>query len=91
MLNKMTIEALKKVADMTERNHHGEAREYIAKQFEYCGRFAKIFNLLNEIHRLEGHLPFTLMNYRIAKTDEMLEQIEKLEGREAVEKIYQVI
>ena len=46
MLNKMTIEALKKVADMTERNYHGEAREHIAKQFEYCGRFEKIFHLI---------------------------------------------
>ena len=78
-------ELLKKLEMLTDRNLHGEARLEIAKAFR-LEKFIKIFNLINSIHKIEGHMPYNLGKYRDAELlEEMLKIIEQHFGIEIVD------
>lgn len=82
---------LEKIADMTERNYHTEARIAIASQFNYCADFYKLFQAIKTIHSFEHFLPFAIASYRDEKTDQMLRQIEATDGLEIANAIRAVI
>lgn len=79
---------LEKLEYLTERNAHTIARLEIAKRFEYCKQFENILNHINAIHEIVGSMPYNLVNYRNSITDKMLNAIEKHEGKELVQEIY---
>lgn len=87
----MEKEKLTHIAHLTDINNHGEARVYIAEQFEYLGQKLKQLKLINELHEEEGSLHYDLQNYRKHITDEMLDIIERKEGKEVAEQIYKCL
>lgn len=56
---------------MTQDNQHGQAREFIASHFAYLAQFAKMFYLIDELHKIDGHLDNGLRAYRNRVTDDM--------------------
>ena len=86
----LSLKAFKIIANMTDRNAHGEAREYIAKN---CGfkRLYEVFKHINAIHEIEGSTNYNLLKYRDELTEEMLRIIRAQEGEEMMKKLYQVI
>lgn len=76
----MEKEKLQHIAGLIDENAHGQAREYIARQFEYCKKFENILHKINEIHEIEGSMPMLLSEYRVNITGQMLHEIEKHEG-----------
>ncbi len=84
----MTTNQLNYVAEMTDINAHGEAREYIANQYAYCKDFLRIIRHINAIHFIVGNIPHQLDLYRAEVTREMLNAIKEKEGQEKYEAIY---
>jgi len=84
----METKTLDKIADLTQINHHTEARVLLAKQFEYLFKELTIFEAIKKIHDTEGSLPFSIASYRDEITKRALEKIEKLEGKEVSRAIY---
>ncbi len=87
----MTLKQLQHIKDLTARNDHGEAREYIASQFEYCKQLENIFHKINEIHNITGYIDLTLSHYRSEKSDELMRKIELMEGKDIMNQIKQAI
>lgn len=54
---------VKKIAKLTDRNHHTEALIAAARMMGYKGLVKKA-ELLRQLHKLEGSLPFGLSEYR---------------------------
>ncbi len=78
---------LYEIAELTQNNAHGEARLYIANKFPYLKHFAKLFTLVNKIHDLEGSINYHVAQYRSELTRDMLEIIERHEGRQLKERL----
>lgn len=83
----MDIKQLELLARMTDDNQHGQAREAIASSFSYLKHFEKLFKLVNKIHDLEGSIPSSVLDYRIALTRDMLKTIESHSGKQVAEQI----
>ena len=77
---------VKKISKMTDDNAHGHARIEIAKAFK-MSKFEKIFDLINKIHTIEGHIPYNLMQYRDELAEEMLTLLKKEYGEDVFNKI----
>ena len=77
---------IKKVAKMTDRNSHNEARMEIAKFFK-DSFYEKIFKEIIALHTLEGSMDYNLIKYRDQKTEEMFYQIGQKYGEDIVGKI----
>lgn len=70
-----------KIKKMTARNAHGEALEFLAKTIGF-NKFAKIFEYINKIHDIEGHVPQKLGQYRDSISAEMNELALKQFGQD---------
>ena len=63
---------IKKVAGMTDGNDHTGTRILIASSVLKNKKLVKIFEAIEEIQNVEGHLPNSLGKYSSEKTDEMM-------------------
>lgn len=87
----MTKEKLEHIAYLTDQNAHGIARIEIAMQYPYLKKYENILQHINNIHKIEGSMPYDLINYRSKLTEKMLEEIEKHEGYDIAHSIAKAI
>ena len=76
------------IAGQTDQNNHTGAKITIASFFG-LSKFKKIFQLIDQIHDIEGSMPYDLGKYRTSKGCEMMEVIKRLHGDEIYKKVYQ--
>lgn len=85
----MDLEAkLSHIAHLTDSNNHGGARWYIADLFPYLSLYKRRFELIDKLHEIDGSMDSDLAKYRSSVTSEMMDAIERKEGKELAEKVY---
>jgi hypothetical protein len=83
----ISMAQLKRIAEMTANNEHGDALELIAEIMGYK-KYKKIFYLINLLHTTEGCMPPSLMEYRTITTKEMFNHIKSEHGAIIHDQIY---
>ena len=68
---------IKKIAGMTDRNDHTGARVLISSSILKNKKLVKIFEAIEEIQNVEGHLPHNLGKYSYEKYEEMMKLAKK--------------
>ena len=77
---------LKKIADLTDENYHGECLLVIAKKFK-LQKYIDGFTDVIEKHNKAGHLTYELSLKRRGLSDEMFKELAKEHGQIIVNKI----
>jgi hypothetical protein len=75
------------VADCTDRNDNNNAIHAIAEFFG-MKNYAKIFEYIMAIHKIEGGMPPQLIDYRTELTDTILLYIKRHESEEVYELLH---
>ena len=78
-----------KIKDLIQSNNHIEAYLEIAKKFN-LSKYIKIFNSIEEIIKIEGHLPQGLNQYENNTTKEMFSFIKK-KDKDYADKLWKVL
>lgn len=68
---------IKKIAGMTDGNDHTGARVLIASSVLKNKKLVKIFEAIEKIQDLEGHMPHNLNKYAYEKYQEMMKLAKK--------------
>jgi hypothetical protein len=71
--NAATEAAIQKIEKATDRNDHNEAI-YILADLIGDNTTKKIMNHMKEIHKLEGHMPHELIQYRMYIMKNLMEK-----------------